>query len=192
MDRQFDDAGDEVIVKAHGDITGDSQETVVTLAGEPSLNPGDKSIELGNELFMTYRSQILAALANRNVEGGRNVGIEVREVHGGRDRLMVRRLGTVEVGVNGECGAHQVAGETVDRKLGQCARLIPPRRHLACGYNGMDGSKRREKGATRVAYSGLRGAYHRHLYMLVSDADGLLDRLGLLEHAKHALGDIGA
>ncbi|HZD69151.1 MAG TPA: hypothetical protein VFA45_09625 [Actinomycetes bacterium] len=26
----------------------------------------------------------------------------------------------------------------------------------------------------------------------VGDADGLLDRLGLLEHAKHEVGDIGA
>ncbi len=28
--------------------------------------------------------------------------------------------------------------------------------------------------------------------LLVGDADGLLDRLGLLEHTKHEMGDVGA
>lgn len=107
---QFDDAGDEVVVEAHNGIAGNHQQPVVRLADEPLLKPACKSVDLGGEPLMPGGSQLLAALTNPTIEGGGDIGGEVRIVGGRGNRRPGGRLGALKVGVDGEGGPNHMTG----------------------------------------------------------------------------------
>jgi hypothetical protein len=148
VDGQLDDAGDKVVVEAHDGVTGDGQETVGRLMSEPVVEPDGQPVKLGDEVVMAGGGKLLTALANRNVEGRGDVGVEVGEVGGGSDGVLACWLGTVKVRIDGEGGTYHMAGEAADRERGKRARCIPSSRHFLRGDNRANGRQQLEQSAT--------------------------------------------